>query len=484
MRRYFAAHPVSYVATTMFFIGMATLIAKLINVVAQYHSLDSISLGEPGPGGNGLNHCQQLLSQLQQLPQRTRESYLGMRLSNILELIRRKGTADGLDEDLKYLSDLDQGRQQEGYAFARIIIWATPMLGFLGTVIGITQALGNLDPVELANSIQTAMQKLLDGLYVAFDTTALALSLSIVLMFVQFLIDQIESQLLSKVDDRTNKELLGRFPQWGTQTDPYVASVQKMCQEVMHTSEQLVAQQTTLWKNTVDSAHQQWSQLGQASLTQAEQALSTALNGSLQQHAHTLAEQSETAANSATQRWNQAQDHLLEQLALLLNQQRELAAEHSADANRWQGHSFRKCHGGPTANRSNSTNTVSFWHGQSMPARTSASWKPRSMTTCVHCPVHSISKPRSTAWQQLSICSILDSAVFQRPTRRWNWIQPTARIALHETTSLPQTGNTCSVVSVSGRTSLHHGCADRLARSRRPASACTGRRNSSFRAAG
>ena len=210
------------------------------------------------------------------------------------------------------------------------------MLGFLGTVIGITQALGNLDPVELANSIQTAMQKLLDGLYVAFDTTALALSLSIVLMFVQFLIDQIESQLLSKVDDRTNKELLGRFPQWGTQTDPYVASVQKMCQEVIHTSEALVAQQTTLWQKTVDSAHQQWSQLSQTSLTQTEQALSHTLNGSLQQYAHTLAEQSATDANSATQRWNPAQDHLLEQMALLLNQQRELAAEHRADANRWQ----------------------------------------------------------------------------------------------------------------------------------------------------
>ena len=50
------------------------------------------------------------------------------------------------------------------------------MLGFLGTVIGITQALGDLDPEELANSIQTAMDGLLSGLYVAFDTTAVALS--------------------------------------------------------------------------------------------------------------------------------------------------------------------------------------------------------------------------------------------------------------------------------------------------------------------
>ncbi|MAV34856.1 MAG: hypothetical protein CMJ59_05305 [Planctomycetaceae bacterium] len=336
MQRYFATHPVSYVATTMFFIGMAALLAKLINVVGQYHSLDSIGLDKHQQHGQGLDDCLIQLSRLRELPQRARDSYLGMRLSSALELIDRKGTANGLDEDLKYLSDIDQGRQQESYSLVRIIIWATPMLGFLGTVIGITQALGNLDPVELANSIQTAMQKLLDGLYVAFDTTALALSLSIVLMFVQFIVDRIESQLLAKVDEQTNRELLGRFPQWGTQTDPYVASVHKMCQDVMHASDQLVQQQAALWQKTIDAAHQQWTQLGDTSLKQTEKALSAALEQSLRKHAAVLSEQSETAAQSTAHRWNEAQDRLLEQMTHLLNQRRDLEGEHRADSERWQ----------------------------------------------------------------------------------------------------------------------------------------------------
>ena len=68
--------------------------------------------------------------------------------------MERKGSADGLDEDLKYLSELDEARQHDSYALVRIVVWATPMLGFLGTVVGITQALGDLDPQLLATTFR------------------------------------------------------------------------------------------------------------------------------------------------------------------------------------------------------------------------------------------------------------------------------------------------------------------------------------------
>ena len=222
MQRYFATHPVAYVATAMFFIGMAALLVKLVDVVGQFRAQGAVRLDAPPDEGQTVEECGDMLDWLAELPDRARESYFGSRLRNALETVERKGTAEGLDEELKYLSDLDAERQQNSYSLVRIIIWATPMLGFLGTVVGITQALGNLDPVELASSIQTGMQKLLDGLYVAFDTTALALSLSIVLMFVQFLVERIETQLLTQVDERANEELVGRFQQVGAAGDPHV----------------------------------------------------------------------------------------------------------------------------------------------------------------------------------------------------------------------------------------------------------------------
>ena len=121
--------------------------------------------------------------------------------------MRRQESADQLDEELKYLADVEADRTYEAYALARMIIWATPMLGFLGTVIGITLALGDLSPEALVNSPKEAMEGLLSGLSVAFDTTALALSLSMMLMFAQFLANQLETQLLTVVQRVASEEL-------------------------------------------------------------------------------------------------------------------------------------------------------------------------------------------------------------------------------------------------------------------------------------
>ena len=70
------------------------------------------------------------------------------RLQTALEFIRRNGDADGLDDELKYAAELDDSEKHDRYGFARIMIWAIPMLGFLGTVLGISEALGGLEIVH------------------------------------------------------------------------------------------------------------------------------------------------------------------------------------------------------------------------------------------------------------------------------------------------------------------------------------------------
>ena len=94
------------------------------------------------------------------------------------------------------------------------------MLGFLGTVLGISQALGGID-VGPNNNLQTMMDGLRGNLYIAFDTTALALTLSMLLMFGQFLIDRFETQLLLLVDQRAQGELSRHFSIQGGRSDSY-----------------------------------------------------------------------------------------------------------------------------------------------------------------------------------------------------------------------------------------------------------------------
>jgi biopolymer transport protein ExbB/TolQ len=324
VQRYFAAHPVSFFATGMFFIGLAALVLKAMNVMGQLAIMGRIGFDEPRGGGVSVDKVGDLLDELEEMSAPARNSYLGRRLQDALEVVERQGNADELHEELRFLADQDAARQHESFALVRIIIWATPMLGFLGTVIGITKALGDLDPTELASSIQTAMEGLLSGLYVAFDTTALALSLSIVLMFIQFLVDRFESQLLTEVESRSEAELVGRFELVGSANDPHLASIQRMGREVVKSTETLVERQTQLWQSAMQKTQEKSSQQSREAVGQVQSALTDALGRSLQQFAERIAQTEEAAADRARERWEQWQTTLSDNARMLHAQQVEM----------------------------------------------------------------------------------------------------------------------------------------------------------------
>jgi biopolymer transport protein ExbB/TolQ/uncharacterized protein YukE len=324
--RYFAGHPINMVETALFFIALVALLQKLWTLVGQQGTLTSEllpdkSLGQP------VTKASEWLDSLSNLPSSLRHSYLGRRLAAALETVERKGSADTLEADLQNLSDLDATRAHDSYGLVRIIIWAIPMLGFLGTVVGITEAMGKLDANELANSLETAIKGLTDGLYVAFDTTAIALCFAMVLMFIQFAIDRWESQVLTAVDDRITAELAGRFEAIGSVSDPQIAAVQRMGLAVVKATEQLVQKQVELWQRALSSAHDEWQRISRQSTEQMQHALGTALSQSLAQHAAHLAKSEQASAEQLTQRWEQWQTALSHNARLLHAQQVEMVKQ-------------------------------------------------------------------------------------------------------------------------------------------------------------
>jgi len=331
--RYFAGHPINMIETALFFIGLAALVLKLFELLGEFSVISTVSLGESAPHQPASNAVE-WLEQLAQLPSRAQCSYLGRRLSEALESVRQRGSADNLADELKYLSETDAGRAQDSYSLVRIVIWATPMLGFLGTVVGITDALGDLGR-ELSNtsaagaggSLNTAMQGLLAGLYVAFDTTAIALCFSIGLMFVQFMLDRGESQLLAAVDHRATQELSGRFELTGVSNDPNLQLVQRMAQGVIKATEQLVVRQSELWQQSMTAAQDQWQRSTRQSTEQVQTALAGALNQSLAQHAAHLIKSEQASAEQLQTRWEQWQTALSQNARLLHAQQQEMVKQ-------------------------------------------------------------------------------------------------------------------------------------------------------------
>ena len=308
--RYFVSHPVSYCATAMFVIGLVALSGKLVQVLVQYAGLTRTSLNWPDGEIIDPREPSDLSAGLKKLPSALRKSYLGCRLQSAVDFLSDRQSVEGLDEEMKYQADMDATRQHESFALVRILIWATPMLGFLGTVIGITQALGDLDPSELANNIQAAMDKLLAGLYVAFDTTALALTLSIVLMFFQFLVDRLETELLAAVDIHTNHELRGRFSRESRNSDPYLASVERMSSAVIRTSEHLVKRQAHLWEQSWDRAQERWATITEDAAGTVTTSFQQALSCSLSEFSDEFAAGTAATVSATQNQWQNLVEHV------------------------------------------------------------------------------------------------------------------------------------------------------------------------------
>jgi biopolymer transport protein ExbB/TolQ len=364
--RYLTGHPVSKITLAMFFIGLASLGMIGANVFEQFSAEQKIRLNdgpveyEPdygeqaehalaeqteaeessqrtsatvSPVAKSNNNQAAVQTAIQQgqhllaLPKWMHEHYLWQRMVNALHSVYRSGSARGVDDELKYLADLDLDRQSQRYSLVRILIWATPMLGFLGTVLGISQALGGIS-VGPENDFQQMMNGLRGSLYVAFDTTALALTLSMVLMFGQFLVDRFESQLLQLVDQRARSEVSTVFAgmldvETGSLKGPE-SPIQRELLDVMNTA---VKSQTEIWKKTILAAEAAWkSSLSEVS-GQVEESLAAAIDSSVYDLAHYLGEAIDRADHSMAHRWEQWQVLLSDNARQLEQQQNRLAEQ-------------------------------------------------------------------------------------------------------------------------------------------------------------
>ncbi len=296
---------------------------KALDVAGQFSVVGEPVLSAPPVGGQRIADCGDLLEEIDAGERRHGPGYLYRRLRNAISLVMRKGTAETLDTEIKYLSDMDAAQAAQSYGFVKIIIWAIPILGFLGTVIGITMAIAGLNPKQLENSLPEVTA----GLGTAFDTTAIALGFSMVLMFVQFLVDKLENRLLSLVDDRVNVELVGRFRAELAVHDPLMVAVKRMVDAVLPNTERLVLRQAELWHSTIEAANRRWAEISGSAGKQLESALAGALAQSVQQHGEQLLAGETALADQNRAHWSKVQQSLEKTSENLAAQQGELARQ-------------------------------------------------------------------------------------------------------------------------------------------------------------
>ena len=282
--RYFNSHPVERVATLLFFVAVASLVIRLTGVAGQFVAGRADPLGEPPVGGVPPTDASAMLAKLAKLPTSMQQTWLVGRLRAALSYVKDTGSADSLEEQLERLELADRERVSAGYALPRLIRAVLPIVGMLGTVIGITLAIGQLSPDQLEESLTEVMA----ALSVAFDTTAQAMSLMLLLWFAMFGVERAEERLLQDVDRAVSRQLIGRFHQYGSQTDPSVAAVRRMSEQVVSSVDQLVSQQAATWQTAIDATHERWSDATRSAGELLTTTLANGLREGLSDHAQGL----------------------------------------------------------------------------------------------------------------------------------------------------------------------------------------------------
>jgi biopolymer transport protein ExbB/TolQ len=259
--RYLSGHWAAYGCVALFFVGVSALVIKSLGLAEQLESLRLTLLDPIVPEKQSAATCKPLLDRLEKQPSRLQSTYLLQRLRAALRFVNQKGAADGLDDELRALADAAQAQKHAGYAIVRMMIWAIPFVGSLGTVIGIGQAVSMLSGDPAASPATGVTQ----GLELVFDTTALALGLSVVLMLVTFIGEQVESKILSAVDERAQLELLGRFKiepagGGGAPRDLRQGAPANLSEMLTQAVEKIAEKQAAMFQASMESANKQWEE--------------------------------------------------------------------------------------------------------------------------------------------------------------------------------------------------------------------------------
>jgi len=282
VQRYFCGHPIEYVTSGLFFVGMAILAVKWKQlptdrtVIANVRDLAAATQWVQAEAGSGA--VQSLTAwQAASHPDVWRSTSMWHRVQDVLHYVNA-GRNDGLEDHLKYLADLSVDRLIQSFSLIRTVTWAVPIMGFLGTVVGITLAIANVTPEQLDSSLP----EVTTGLAVAFDTTAQALTMSMLLVFATYLVERDEQAILNDVEQFGIDSLVPFI----SQSDAAVAEPVSGLPALANWTAEILAQQTDSWSRHLTAMQSGWAETLNSQTDSLAQALSDETTATLQSHRH------------------------------------------------------------------------------------------------------------------------------------------------------------------------------------------------------
>ena len=137
------------------------------------------------------------------------------RIDLALSNLKNLGNVTGVSECLASQADNDEDYLSNSYTILNGFIWAIPVLGFIGTVIGLSDAVGGFGKVVSQGAdieeLKAALGGVTSGLSVAFETPLIALVLALIVqLFAKFVHNQ-EELFMDECADYCNRNIVAKM---------------------------------------------------------------------------------------------------------------------------------------------------------------------------------------------------------------------------------------------------------------------------------
>ncbi len=204
---------VSFANTLFFFWAMAICYLKMKKLKHQRTALllDVLPM-ELGKEINGMN-VGLFIDHLYKLPFNLRDSLMVNRIRKALEFFEVRQNVGHVSAMMTSQSAIDGSRIMGSYILLRAFLWAIPLLGFIGTVVGLSHAISGMSfgAVEDVGAIMGSINNVTSGLGTAFDATLLGLVFAVFLNFPLNSLSKHEEETLNDIDAFCNEVLLPRL---------------------------------------------------------------------------------------------------------------------------------------------------------------------------------------------------------------------------------------------------------------------------------
>lgn len=216
--RYFLNHwEISEFISLMFFWAIFILFIKQRKLAYQRKALDLNAVPQGANFVLDRGSAIKVLERLYKLVDKTKHFILLNRIERALSNLRNIGNISDVSNILRTQAEYDEEHIASSYKLVAGFVWAIPVLGFIGTVLGLAEAIGKfggaLRTTSGADTTQLTdkLANILPGLSTAFEVTFVALGATLIVQLYMTHLQHEEAEFLDECNDYCHEKVVTKL---------------------------------------------------------------------------------------------------------------------------------------------------------------------------------------------------------------------------------------------------------------------------------